>query len=273
MFNINTESASSRTDQYFFRPEPPARIAEESPLSSVAQVQRFEHLLEAYHLVYNEYLRCGYIQKNEAELHFSRLQLAPVNQTFAAVDNSDKVVGTGSVVLKTGLGLPSSSVFGEELELIGRFGRRVAEATLLSCVDQPNIRANEISLQLIRVTLGWCVARDVSHYCVVVNPKHVRFWEDTLGFQMVGESKPCGHVRGAPGLLLVLNLDKLLHGDPHVTPVMQNEILSRWIPPEQFPCDYSLDPEEITELLMLRPDLRRATAERRPVATDLSSTI
>ncbi len=134
-------------------------------------------------------------------------------------------------------------------------GRQVAEATMLACTDALGTRANSISVKLIRRGLLWSLASGIDDWCVVVNPKHVKFWHQTLGLEILGESRPCGHVLGHPGILLRLPLREIRSGEIRPCPLLE-------LPePGEFPSEpeegYELTAEEIAALLVRRPEILR----------------
>lgn len=230
--------------------------ARSSGLSYVGQVTGFEQLLDAYSLVYKEYRKLGYVGYHACGIHFTPFQLSSSNQTLVALDESRKVVGTGSIVVHSEHGLPSGYLFEREFSKLMRQGRPIAEGSLLSCHPSGSLGAGDVSLRLICTALSYLATRGASHFCVVVNPKHVRFWHEKLGFELISEGRACSQVKGAPGHLLALDLDVFLEGSSRAAQFMQREFPGHWSQAGKSLSDYILEADEIAELMQLRADVR-----------------
>ncbi len=168
---------------------------------SVGPADSFARLCEAFRLVYFEYLRWGYVASDPSEMRFSAFQLLPVSATFVAVA-SGRVVGTASFVVASSAGLPSSGVFGDLFDSLAAEGRLVTEATMLASVASGSAGVRRTPLRVMPWALAWALAQGADDLCVVVNPRHVDFWSHALGFEPLGEVRPCEHVRGNPGVLM-----------------------------------------------------------------------
>jgi hypothetical protein len=186
-------------------------------------------------------------------MRYTALQLLPTSRTFVA-SRGGRVVGTGTVVLASAAGLPSSDVFGGEFESLRASGRLVAEATMLACVDSEGDRAHNTSLELIPWGVAWATSRGADDWCVVVNPRHRRFWQESLGLEPVAESRPCDHVGGHPGILLRLPLRELRAGLAEPAPALRSRVLER-LPPGPALEGHALLDEEVAVLLARKPQL------------------
>ena len=85
----------------------------DSLLFSLAQST--DELLQAYQLVYRNYLRAEYIDPHPSEMRYSAYNALPSTATFVAkLRNS--VVTTASIVFDSPLGLPMDAIYHDELE-------------------------------------------------------------------------------------------------------------------------------------------------------------
>jgi hypothetical protein len=210
-------------------------------------------LCQAFGLVYREYLRCGYLEPDAIEMRYSLLNVLPTSKTFVA-QAGGRVVGTATLVVSSPAGLPSSEVFSQVFKELERSGRKVAEATMFS-VDATIPRANTLALRIMPWLLAWAVSQLVEDICVVVNPRHVRFWERTLGFARVGEPKTCNHVCGHPGLLLRLPIDELLDGRSQATTATRCKGIERMPATREVCSGYRLRDADVLSLLARRPTI------------------
>ncbi len=227
--------------------------AEGDPTLAVGPAASFEQLCQAFHLVYLEYLKCGYQARGGGRMRYTALQLLPASRTYVAT-RGGCVVGTGTVVLASAAGLPSSDVFGDQFESFRASGRLVAEATMLACVDAGGDRAHNTSLALIPWGIAWALSRGADDWCVVVNPKHLRFWRESLGMEAIAQSRPCDHVGGHPGILLRLPLRELRGGLAEPAPALRSRVLDR-LPAAAALEGHALADEEVAVLLARKPQL------------------
>lgn len=237
------------------------------PASSFAQ------LCEAFRLVYREYLKCGYQPPHPCGMRFTALQLLPHSRTFVATLGGG-VVGTGTMVVASRAGLPSSDVFGDLYASLACQGRLVVEGTLLACIDRGEVRAHSVSLGLMRHGIAWAMARGADDWCVVVNPKHFRFWNESLGLEVLGESRPCEFVRSHPGILLRLPLRELREGTADASPLLARVLEA---PPAEG-SGFSISDAEVAALLVqanllenLSPAERAELRAHHPVALSLAA--
>jgi len=122
----------------------------------------------------------------------------PNRITLTASDHG-QVFGTLSLGLDSEIGLLADQVFKDHVDP-SRAGGKVCEIIKLA-VD-PAIKSKAVLASLFHVALIY--ARDLngcSDIFIEVNPRHRRFYEVMLGFQVVCESRPNPRVQ-APAVLL-----------------------------------------------------------------------
>ena len=122
----------------------------------------------------------------------------PNKITLTASDQGE-VIGTLSLGLDSSVGLLADQAFQDIIDPLRRAGK-VCEIIKLA-VD-PAVKSKAVLASLFHV--AFIYARDLhgcSHIIIEVNPRHRRFYETMLGFQVVAESRPNLRV-DAPAVLL-----------------------------------------------------------------------
>lgn len=160
----------------------------------------------AYRLAYELYRAKGYV----GELAEGRLvapwDREPATLTLLADDAGGGGLATVSLVFDAANGLPCDAVFGDVLAELRAQDRRIVEVTRLAIGD-----AHACSRQLLVRLFNWIYihARRVRRgddFVIEVNPRHVSYYRRLLGFEVLGEARPCPRVQGAPAVLLRLDL-------------------------------------------------------------------
>lgn len=162
-------------------------------------------LILCCNLVYEEYLAQNYLSRCELPLHFSKYMLFPDTKT-GILENGGRALGTGSIVKYSALGLPSSYLFDDELNRYARAGEIIAEGTLFAS------RSLSPAAAALLASFGIAAAKKqgIDRLFLVVNPKHVQFWQSYMNFRICSQQKSCTHVAGASGILLNLALGEEL---------------------------------------------------------------
>ena len=209
-------------------------------------------LCRAYRLVYTRYVAEGYMRPRACKMRYSIFNLLPVSHTYVSCRNGD-VVATATVVLDSPLGLPMGQLFEPEVELLRRAGRRVVEGTMLCAYD--GLGFERSLLDVMMGFIGCCLSLRVDDICLVVNPKHVSFWQSCMGFEVFSEEKPCAHVRQAPGVLLRADVQSAVSGERKMPGLFRRLLRSAWSMAIEMPPAYQPSPAEAAEMLGLSPHL------------------
>jgi hypothetical protein len=126
------------------------------------------------------------------------------NKITLYAETDGMLVGTMSLCLDRQGRLPADEVFGDRLDLLRRQGRRLCEPSRLA-IDRGVSKRVFASL----IHISYIYAHRVhgfSDYVIEVNPRHVAFYKNMLGFADFGGERACARV-GAPAVLLRLPLD------------------------------------------------------------------
>lgn len=160
----------------------------------------------AYRLAYELYRAKGYV----GELAEGRLvapwDREPETLTLLADDAGGGGLATVSLVFDAANGLPCDAVFGDVLAGLRAKNRRIVEVTRLAIGE-----AHLCSRQLLVQLFNWIYVharrvRRCDDFVIEVNPRHVSYYRRLLGFEVLGEARPCPRVQGAPAVLLRLDL-------------------------------------------------------------------
>ena len=121
-------------------------------------------------------------------------------------ETAGELVGTMSLCLDRHGVLPADAHFGDLLDILRGQGRRLCEPSRLA-IDKGMSR--DVFAALMHIShLYACRLHGCTDYVIEVNPRHVAFYQQTLGFTVVGGQRACSRV-GAPAVLLRLLLDEM----------------------------------------------------------------
>ena len=162
-----------------------------------------EELLQAYHLLYHEYLQAGYITESANELLFTKHHLLPSTKVFVA-KSEESVLSTATVFSDCPqFGLPMDELYGKELDKLRRNNRKILElGSLASNTYEFSLRGIQ---NFTRLVFLYCLFLDADDVCIMVNPKHAAFYRTRCEFETFGEEKHYTRVN-APAVSLRANL-------------------------------------------------------------------
>lgn len=212
----------------------------------------FNQICQAFRLAYLSYLKAGLVEPNEIQMRYSILQLLPTSWTMVAMVD-ERVVSTGTIVANSLAGLPMGSLFHKQIEDLCSKGRFIAEATLFASEGGPGFSNFKIALKLLHEGIRGAYFGGADDLFSVVHPRHVPFYVQQLGFEVLSETDACGHVCNNPGVLLHLDLQGFREGKKIATPMIQREALDHLKAPEGYLHPYRLSEYEALALMLLQP--------------------
>jgi|APFre7841882724_1041349.scaffolds.fasta_scaffold30131_2 hypothetical protein len=165
-----------------------------------------EAIREALELVRRRYEWRGYETDHGALEHRSGLRPNAHEITLLA-QRGDQALGTVTLRLDGPSGLRADHVYGEELAAVRADGRHVCELTRLAMAETADWKTVLASL----LSLGYAIGRTihaVTDVFIEVNPRHVSFYQRTIGFSIAAGERFCERV-AAPAVLLQLELAAL----------------------------------------------------------------
>lgn len=185
----------------------------------------------AWRVVYDVYLRSGFINANPHLIHTS----APMVSSHAAVllaEADSQIEATLTAVIDGPAGLPLDSVYKPELDQLRRSGRRITEYGSFAHVRQlgsPDLetaagakpraarldsRVHASIVGLMRLAFHFGATRNSSDFVIGVHPRHVAFYARGFGFRPVGGLRTYPAVNDRPVVLLHGNLQESLARNP-----------------------------------------------------------
>jgi hypothetical protein len=210
-------------------------------------------LCRAFELVYQRYLAEGYMPPNDFKMRYSIFELLPVSSTYLACLGGE-VCCTATVIADSAMGLPLSGVFSEELDSLRSAGRKVVEGSMLGAL--PRTKGNVRILEVMVHFISHCLSNEVDNILLVVNPKHVSFWQRSFGFVPWGNERPCAHVGGHPGVLLKLAVKEDWLNNLNSARLTKELISHAKQLASNFQPAYQLGEAEVFNLLLLNPAIQ-----------------
>jgi hypothetical protein len=146
-----------------------------------------EELLEAYHLLYHEYIQAGYVGENRNQLLFTKHHLLP-KTTVLVAKSEITTLSTATLVRDSGhFGLPMDELYSKELSTLRKQKRKIMEVCSLA---SSRMNFSRIGIQnFTRLLFLYCVFLDIDDVCVMVNPKHVSLYQRLCELEIFGEEK------------------------------------------------------------------------------------
>jgi hypothetical protein len=126
------------------------------------------------------------------------------NRITLIAETAKEIVGTMTLCLDGGIGLPADENFSDKLDLLRAEGRKLSEPSRLAIDDNVPKR---VFASLIHIS--YIYAHNIhgfTDWVIEVNPRHAFFYKRMLGFQDFGEQRTCTRV-DAPAVLLRLKLE------------------------------------------------------------------
>jgi hypothetical protein len=127
------------------------------------------------------------------------------NRITLEASDEKKLFGTLTLGLDSSDGLLADELYGPEINILRRMGRKVCEMTKLAF--NPEHSSKEVIAALFH--LAYIYAHNIyrcNDVLIEVNPRHAAFYQRRLGFQQIGELRNCPRV-DAPAILLHVGLD------------------------------------------------------------------
>lgn len=128
------------------------------------------------------------------------------NRFTLYAETGGELVGTVSLYLEQEGALPADEQFRDRLEILRRQGRRLCEPSRLA-IDK-GMSKRVFAALMHTAHLYACKLQRCTDYVIEVNPRHVAFYRDMLGFVEFGPERQCSRV-GAPAVLLRLPLEQM----------------------------------------------------------------
>jgi hypothetical protein len=180
---------------------------EEIERPNIKLAETHDELAQSFALVYNEYLTSGYITNpHPTGMHFSVFNFLPSTCVFI-FRTYLTVISTLTQIFDSDLfGLPMDVLYREELNTLRSKGRKITELSALATPRE--VRWCNLMVFLSRTMFEYSRINGVNDICIMVNPKHVNFYQTMFLFEDFGPERFYAGV-GAPAVALRIDMDNI----------------------------------------------------------------
>ena len=170
---------------------------------SIKIAETLDEYRQAFQIVHDQYLMSGYLKTaQEHGMLYGIHSLLPKTCVFI-FKTYLSVISTITLIQDTPLfGLPMDSLYKDELDSLRDNGRKVVEISALATPRER--RWQNLVIFLAKAIYRYCKYTSIDDMCIMVNPKHVRFYKELLMFEDFGEEKWYDKV-DAPAVALRVN--------------------------------------------------------------------
>ncbi len=174
---------------------------------SIKIAETLDEYSGAFALVHKEYADLGYVQPGSCGgLHYNIHSLLPKTCVFVFKAYLS-VISTLSMIPDSPVfGLPMDALYKGELDELRERGRKVVEIGALA--TDKSRRWKNIMMFIVKAMFHYAVYTKVNDICIMVNPKHVRFYRTIFLFDDFGPERHYPGV-GAPAVALRINFDNV----------------------------------------------------------------
>jgi hypothetical protein len=166
----------------------PNSISEKHQVDYVFKIaDSTDELLNAYKLLYHEYLHAGYIKQNKNKILFTKYHLLPKTTVFVAKFGKFTVSTATLVRDSKQFGLPMDDLYRKELHTLRNDNRKIVEVGSLASNKFQFTRSG--IQNFTKLLFLYCVFIDTDDVCVMVNPKHVPLYKRLCDLEIFGEEK------------------------------------------------------------------------------------
>lgn len=167
-----------------------------------------EERAAAFGLVYKSYLRASLGKPNRHEMRVTPYHLLPTTEVFIALLRGEAIF-TVTLVTDGELGLPMESVYAETVAQRREQGLLVGEVSCLADRRSQFRGSFPVFLKLSRLMVQYARKRGLDELLVAVHPKHARFYQRFMDFELIGEELAYPAVRNHPAVALCLDFARI----------------------------------------------------------------
>lgn len=174
---------------------------------SIKIAETLDEYMQAFTVLHDVYLASGYLSAPALNgISFGLHHLLPKSCVFV-FKSYLTVLSTMSYIPDTQrFGLPMDDLYKPELDMLRNAGRRVVE--LGSLATLPQRRMQNLIVFLAKAIFRYAMSTKADDLCIMVNPKHVRFYESIFLFEAFGEERHYDKVN-APAVALRVNMHNI----------------------------------------------------------------
>lgn len=167
-----------------------------------------ESRLKAFRLAYEVYLAKGYIPENKRKMLVSPSDSVP-DTCIININDGSETVASITLNFQDHSRLPCQELYQDEIAPLIAQRIKLVEITRL-VIKENHRHSNYLLAQLFQATFIYAYqVKNVTQLVIEVNPRHVAFYQNLLGFTVLGNEKACERVNNAPAILLHLDLNHI----------------------------------------------------------------
>jgi hypothetical protein len=195
------------TAQAFYAGQDAGPLSPDVPNSglSFAIAENLDDVLQAWRLLYQSYLRAGFIKPNPFGLHTVPHAIGP--HTLVVIGHRHgEVASTISAISDSHLKLPLDSVYPDELDDMRDHGCHVVEIGLFGDDRKDVDRSFYALFELMRFATYYCVSIGATDVVCGIPPRRAKLYARAFAFEPIGPEKTYDSVEGHPVILLRSNI-------------------------------------------------------------------
>jgi len=174
---------------------------------SIKIAETLDEYRQAFRLAHDCYVSTGYLENSPGRpYHYSTYSLLPETCVFVFKSYLTVIATLTEIHDTPELGLPMDALYREQIDGLRRGNRKVVE--LSSFVTSPDYRMRNIMVYLCKAMFNYSIFNDVDDICIMVNPKHVKFYTRMFLFEPFGPELFYEKVQ-APAVALRVNMDHI----------------------------------------------------------------
>ncbi len=183
----------------------------------------------AFRLAYRSYLRAGLGEPNPHQMRVTPYHLLSTTEVFIAVLRGETIF-TVSLIGDGQLGLPMETIYAKEVASRRRRGLVLGEVSCLADRRRQFRRFFPVFLKVGRLMVQCARQRGFDELLVAVHPKHARFYQRLMSFELIGEETTYPAVCNQPAVALSLDLARI----DRERPENYNTFFGQPLPQEQL---------------------------------------
>lgn len=183
-----------------------AADADTETVYAIASTRR--ERIEAFRLVYDNYVKKGLIPENPDRMRVTSFHLLPTTQVFVAKRHG-RVVCTVTLIGDGQLGVPMDETNPDVVERRRRKDLFIGEVSCLACRQLEARYFFPVFLKLTRLMAQHARAFGMDQFLIATIPQHARFYKRVMGFQQVAQEQPYHTVSGTLGVACCLDFSRI----------------------------------------------------------------
>ena len=183
-------------------------IKRELPGIRFARAKDIKTLRQCYRLLHDAYVASGYTEPNKTGLRFVKQHSDSGTTVLRGYSiKSSTTVYTASIFDKNFPAM-QEPLFADEIIKLKLAGRKIVEVGCLAANPLYSKGDMNIPMHMNKMALNYAIHMyKADSVIITINPKHLKIYESILLFEKIGYIEHFGYVKGAPAILMHLDLN------------------------------------------------------------------